>query len=81
MWVETTLYIRPQEINHANQIKGKYFPFRYEGTNEGDINIFFRRNGVICDVKVSGSVFWFKGRDNSVGIVSKLLDTQEIVVR
>jgi len=36
---------------------------------------------VICDVKVSGSVFWFKGRDNSVGIVSKLLDTQEIVVR
>ena len=32
-------------------------------------------------MNVSGSVLGFKGRDNSVGIVPKLLDRQEIVVR
>jgi hypothetical protein len=36
---------------------------------------------VISGVNVSGSVMGLKGRDSSVGIVPKLLDRQEFVVR
>jgi hypothetical protein len=81
MLVKTTLHVRLYEINHLIQIKGKDFQFSYKHINEGDINTCFCRNSVRSDVNVSGSVLGFQGRDNSVGIVPKLLDRQEIVVR